>query len=436
MMTQRNWQSLPGPQDITRFELENGIVVLTRPNYSSPSVRISGYLPAGSINDPKQKLGLADFTSTALMRGTQSHSFQEIYDSLESNGASLGFGTNVHSVSFGGKSLAEDLPLLMRTLLECLAQPIFPPVQVERLRAQILASLAIRDQQTDEMASLAFDQVVFGEHPYGNPIDGYRETVLEITQSDMVDFHNRYYGPQGMVIAVVGGVSSEQVVDEVRSALEGWRNSHQEFSSTPAMPKKLERTYRRHIQLDEKSQSDLSIGTLGPDRFSEDYLSASLGNNILGRFGMMGRIGDVVREQSGLAYYASANLSSSILAGSWEVSAGVNPKNLERAIDLILQEIRRFVEEPVTQEELEDNQSNYIGRLPLLLESNAGVASALINMEQFNLGLDYYQKYADRVKAVTPESILAVAQKYLDPERLAICSAGMAMDHLESMGEG
>jgi zinc protease len=166
------------------------------------------------------------------------------------------------------------------------------------------------------------------------------------------------------------------------------------------------------------------MGTLGPKRCSPDFLPASLGNNILGQFGLMGRIGDVVREQAGLAYNASTSLNAWIEAGSWEVSAGVNPANLDRAVNLIVSELKRFVNEPVTSEELEDSQSNFIGRLPLSMESNSGVANAILNLERFQLGLDYYRRYPAMVSAVTPAMILEAAKRYIDPEKLAIISAG------------
>ena len=138
----------------------------------------------------------------------------------------------------------------------------------------------------------------------------------------------------------------------------------------------------------------------------------------------MGRIGDVVREQAGLAYHASASLNAWIEGGSWEVSAGVNPANLDRAVTLIVSELKRFVTEPVTSEELEDSQSNFIGRLPLSMESNSGVANAILNLERFQLGLDYYRRYPQMVSEVTPPMILEAASQYIDPEKLAIVSAG------------
>jgi zinc protease len=139
---------------------------------------------------------------------------------------------------------------------------------------------------------------------------------------------------------------------------------------------------------------------------------------------MMGRIGDSVREKAGLAYYASTSLNAWIENGSWEVSAGVNPENVDKAIALITQELRRFTSEPVTMEELEDNQSNYIGRMPLSLESNSGVANSILNLERFSLGLDYLQHYPDLIRKITREDILLAARKYVDPDRLIIVSAG------------
>jgi len=417
-------RSLPGPHDITRTELPNGITILARTNMNSPAVVLSGYLSAGSVFDPLDKLGLAYFTALMLMRGTETHTFQEIFGALESAGASLGFAASVHNTSFGGKSLVEDLPLLFNTLAEALRHPVFPPEHVERLRAQLEAGLMIRAQDTGDQASMAFDAALFPAHPYGRPEDGQVETVRAITRADLAGFHQRHFGPRGMVIVVVGAVSPQQVLETVQATLGDWNNPDQPEAPVVLNVAPPAQAYRQHIALAGKSQTDLVMGALGPQRRIPDYVAASLGNNILGQFGMMGRIGDVVREQAGLAYYASTSLNAWVASGSWEVSAGVNPANLQRAIDLIRVELRRFVSEPVTAEELSDSQANYIGRLPLSLESNHGVANALLNLERFQLGLDYYQRYPDLVRATTPEMILAVSRKYLDTENWIIISAG------------
>ncbi len=419
--------SLPGPQDIHRKVLNNGITVLTRSNFNSPSVIITGYVNAGSSLDSREKLGLAHFTAAALMRGTRSQSFQQIFDKLESAGASLGFGASVNNTGFSGRALVEDLPILLSLLADCLQNPTFPYIYFKRLQAQLLTGLAIREQDPGEMSAITFDNLLFGDHPYGRPEDGFTETIKNISKRDLVWFHKQYYSPENMVIVIVGAIEANAAFDAVEKSLGAWKTSAKTERPSFASISPLSETKRKHIELPEKSQMELLVGTLAPSRLSPDYLAASLGNNILGQFGMMGRIGKEVREKAGLAYYASTSLNSWLESGSWEVSAGINPANLEKATDLILHELKRFVSEPVSASELADSQAHYIGRLPLSLESNAGVANAILNLERFNLGLDYYQLYASRVQAVTPENVLEVAQKYIQPEKLVIVSAGTSV---------
>jgi zinc protease len=421
--------SLPGPNDITRVELNNGIIVLARSNFYSPSVVLNGYLCTGSIADPDEKLGLADFTAAALMRGTQNHDFQQIYDILESAGANLGLEGSIHTTGFWGRALAEDLAMLLQLLAEVLRQPLFPAEEVEKLRAQLLTSLAIRAQNTGDMATLAFDQIVYTDHPYRRPEDGYPETIQQITPADLSEFHRHTYGPRGMTIAVVGAVNPQLAVELVSRYFSNWQNPNQPKPAELPGLKPLNGVSRKAVEIAGKSQADIILGAAGPARQSPDFMAAALGNSVLGQFGMMGRIGDVVREKAGLAYYAHSNVSGGKGPGPWTISAGVAPENIERVIDLIFQELTHFVTEPVTAEELADSQANFIGRLPLSLESNNGVSSALVNLERYNLGLDYYQRYAELVRAITREEILETARRYLDPQRIAIGIAG-------SLGKG
>ena len=416
--------SLPGADDITRVQLPNGIVVLARPNHNSPSVIVQGSVSTGGLFDPDEQLGLADFTAAALMRGTHARSFQEIYDALESSGASLGISGGTHTSGFSGKALAEDLDLLLQLLAESLRQPSFPEEQVQRLRAQILTRLAIRAQDTGEMASLMFDEIVYAGHPYARPEDGFPETIENISTEDLVAFHRMHFGPRGMAIAVVGAVDPNQAIEKVAQVLGDWENPGQ--PEPPVLPPVAppEDPLTRRVEIPGKYQSDLVLGTAGPERRAPGYLAAALGNSVLGQFGMMGRIGDAVREKAGLAYYAYSSLAGGLGPGPWSVTAGVDPANVERAAELIRAEIARFVAEPVDEDELADVQTNFIGRLPLSLETNSGVAAAILNLERYDLGLNYYREYPDAIRAITREQVLESARRYLDPQRLAVAIAG------------
>ncbi len=416
--------SLPGPEDIYQAVLSNGITVLARSNFNSPSISMGGYLPVGAIFESDGKLGLAGFIASSLMRGTQTRSFDAIYNELESVGASMGFDSGVHNTSFGGRSLIEDLPLLLKLLSESLQAPTFPKDEMERLRTQLLTGLAIRAQDTSDMADMTFDQMLFDGHPYARPSDGFPETIRSITRRDMQEFHRLHFGPRGLVIAIVGAIHPRKAVAEVERVLGGWQVSSQ-VEAPPLPPHKpIKKKMKRHFMIAGKSQTDLVVGMLGPSRKDPEYLPASLGNSVLGQFGMMGRIGDAVREKAGLAYYAYSSLNSGLGPGTWEVNAGVNPANVKKAIDLIERELRRFVKQGVKKQELADSQANYIGRLPLSLESNSGVVSAILNIHRYDLGLDYYQRYQEMVRGVTRADVLEAARKYIDPDRLVFATAG------------
>lgn len=419
-----NLDSLPGPDSILRRELENGIVVLVRENLTSPSVVISGYLPCGSLLDRPDQAGLAALTASALMRGTEQRGFSELYEAIESIGARLSFSTSKHSTSFSGKALAEDLGVLLDLLHEVLLTPTFPDQQVKRLKAEKLTALAIRDQETSARADLAFSGLIYQDHPYAVPTEGNRDTVEQLTAAQMRAFRRKYYRPAGTVICAVGGVPAKLAADTVEKWFADWQAARR--SDPPDLPElqPLDGIVRQHVTLEGKSQCDVVLGVPGPPRSDEDFIPASLANNIFGRFGMYGRIGDVVREQAGLAYYAYSTLVGGLGPGPWQVNAGVNPANLERAIDLIRVEMRKLITRAPGAEELTDNQANYIGRLPLQLESNEGVAGAIVNAERHQLGLDYYQRYPGLVAGVSPKDILRVAKRFLDPDRLAIGTAG------------
>ncbi len=416
--------ALPGPDDITRVVLENGITVLTRTNFNSPTLSIKGYLHSGSLFDPVDKLGISYLTANGLMTGTGAYDFQGLYNEVESIGARLNFSSGTLTTSFSAHCLSEDLKLIMGLIADCLRSPSFPEKEFNRQKTQLLTGLAIRAQDTAAMSSILFDQIIYADHPYQYPEEGYPETVQRIERTDLVDFYQRTYGPKNMVVVIVGAVQPDEAIQAVKNTLGDWHNPQQvPLPNIPdVMP--IQKTTKKALSIPGKSQADIVLGSLAPERLSPDYFTLRLANNILGEFGMMGRIGHSVREETGLAYYAYSSLSLNLGPGAWEMIAGVNPKNIDHAIALMVEEIRKFVTDPVTEEELSDSKSYFLGRMPLMLESNSGVAISLLNIEHFNLGLDYFLKYPQEIQAVTAEDILITSRKYLDPDRLAVAIAG------------
>jgi zinc protease len=417
--------TLPGPDNIVREVLPNGVIVLVYENFTTQSVVMGGSLEVGSIYESPEKAGLAGFVGGALMRGTKNRDFDTIHETLEGIGASLGVGSNMHTTGFNGKSLAEDLPVLLDMLSDVLRSPSFPVDQTERLRGEILTGIKIRQQDTRWVAGDAFRKLAYPEsHPYSHSASGETETITGITLDEMATFHSKHFGPRGMIVTIVGAVKAQDAIQQVRDAFGGWQNPDQPTQIRAENVPPLPETRQQFVFVPGKSQSDIILGWPGPSRYEPDFQAANLANNILGVFGMMGRLGKTVREDQGLAYYSYSQLGGGKGPGAWRVAAGVNPANVHQAVKSMVVEIERMVNEPVSDEDLDDNKANFTGRLPLNLESNEGIASSIINMETYSLGLDYLRRYTGIINAITREEVQAAAQKYLHPDAYVLAVAG------------
>ena len=416
-------KTYPGPETIHRYVLDNGITLLVYENFAAESVVIDGLVQAGALGDPVEKSGLASFTAEMLMRGTENRSFDDIYEAIESIGADLDFSSGRHVTEFSTRSLSEDLDLMLDLLADSLRRPTFPAEQTDPVRGEIMASLHIRANDTGYRASRAFREMLYQEHPYGRSVDGTLETVGAITAEDMVDFHQRYYGPEGMIITMVGAVKHEEALKKVTAAFGDWQPAPERLPELPDAERPAE-TLRTHVEMAEKTQSDIILGLPGPARAVPDYLEASMANTVLGVFGMMGRLGSTVREEQGLAYYAYSRLQGGLGPSPWFVSTGVAPEKVQQAIDSILHEIDRIIHEPIPEEELADSQAYRSGTLPVSLETNDGLATIISDIELYGLGLDYLQKLPDKINAMTPATVQAAAKKYLSSEQIAIAVAG------------
>ncbi|MGC9400118.1 MAG: M16 family metallopeptidase [Anaerolineae bacterium] len=416
--------ALPSPDDTLRRTLPNGITVLARENFLSPAVVIDGYLEVGAEDEPAEKAGLANFTVGVMERGTLHRSFDDLYEEVESVGANFGLSAGTHITSFGAKSLAAQLPLMLDILSDVLRYPAFPQEQVQRARGELLTALQERTDDTRRMATLRFQELAYPEaHPYHRSLAGYPETVTPLTRDELVAFHQRYFAPTGMVIVVVGAVKAEAAFQAVAEAFGDWEATRPARDPLPEVPP-LTEIRADTVVIPEKTQSDIRLGWPGPPRQAPDFQACHLANTVLGVFGMMGRLGESVRSRNGLAYYAYSRIDGGKGPGPWRLIAGVNPANVEQAIALMRDEIREIRETPVPEEELNDSKSYLTGSLPLRLETNEGVAQALINIERYELGLDYLQRYHEILHAVTVEDVQNAAQRWLDPDRYALAVAG------------
>ena len=423
-------QTAIGPDTIQRLQTANGITVLVRPNSSAPVAVLEGCLRAGSVDEPAEKAGLASFTASLLSRGSANYDFDRYNEAVESVGASISVGGGTHVTSFGSESLVEDFALMVEILADILRRPTFPPVHVERARGQRLVRLQEREQSTRSVSYRRFNEMIYGDHPYALSTSGYIETVGEISRADVVDFHAQYYRPSQAIIVVSGDVEPGDVMALLETHFGDWESGEPLPAPADSIPPvaRANGIQRKAVDMPGKVQTDVVLGCLSIARTDPDYYAAQVANNILGQFGMMGRLGENVRERQGLAYYSYSVLDADIGVGPWVAFAGVNPQNVDQAVDSILHEFERMGQQPVSDEELSDSIANMTGTLPLRLETNDGVASILLDMEWLGLGLDYLQTYQERIRAITREDVQRVAAAYLRVDSYVLATAGPAHD--------
>jgi zinc protease len=419
--------SSDGTSAAQRHVLPNGMTALIQRNPHSPTVSVRGEIGAGAIYESAEQSGLAAFTGSALIRGTERRTFQQISVETDERGCSVNAGGGLHGSGFSARALAEDLPLVLDILGDMVLHPTFPTHEIEKLRAQFLMGLRENEQETQTQAVRAARALLYPpEHPYSRLLSGTLETVQALSRDDMAAFHQRYYHPATAAIAIVGDVEPDEVLSELQRVFGEWERSEAPPElSLPDVPP-LQGQQRRDITMPGKMQADIIWAVHGLKRTDPDYYAAMMANMVLGRLGLGGRLGENVREEQGMAYYVSSGLSADLGAGPWLAVAGVNPGNVERAIESMLHEIERFVQKGPTEQELGDVRSYLTGSLVLGLETNGGIANTLLAIERYGLGLDYIARYPDIINAIDAEEIRAVANAYLSTSDYVLTVAGPA----------
>jgi zinc protease len=412
------------PETVTRRQLPNGAVVLVRESRAHPALTVRGYLPAGVRADPPGRDGLAVLAASTLTRGTAEHTSQALALELDSIGASVSVASDIDGAGFSARCLAEDAEHVLDLLTEVLLRPTFPFDEVEKQRAKIITAIRESYHDTRAMADKAFREAAYPEgHPHHRPAEGEEETVAAVTRGDLVAFHRQRYRPDGLVVAVVGDVTAGWAIDRLGRAFQGWTPD-----PAPALPPvppagPARSVQRPQVAIPGKTQADIMLGVPGFSRTSPDYYAGMMADLILGRLGLMGRLGATVRDKEGLAYYVYSQAQAGFFGGPWAVRAGVNPADLARAIDGILREIQGFQREPVRGDELRDARDYVTGSLALRLETDAGIAQALLELELFDLGLDYLLRFPALIAAVTPEQMGDVARRYLRLDGYTVATA-------------
>lgn len=411
-----------GSMEPIRTVLPNGCVLIAQQLPSAPLVSLHFFFKGGLLLEPKEKSGAISLMAQVWHRGTETKTARDIDEQLESRGAELRFSVSHEGVSGQLSCLPQDFPDCAALLAEILRSPTFPEEEVVKQRTRMMNSLRDALTRPEVVSYRRFLALAYpSDHPLHRAPEGDPETIGSLSREELVLFYKKVCQPQRAIFAIVGDLPPQQLLNTFASLIADWDGTGEaevEFPSA-SLP---ETTTRDCVSLPDKSQTWVAMGHKGIRRTDEQFYAANVLATILGSG--WGRLFTQIRDNQGLAYAVGASLQAGLAEGPFVVRMGVNPKDVDRAIESALVELHKIRNEPSTQEEVEDAKNYLLGRLVLSMETTNGVAAMLVSCELYGLGLDYPQRAKEFYAPITQEQVQEAAQNLLHPERMAIAIAG------------
>jgi zinc protease len=398
-----------------RSVLENGMILLTSEQRTLPMVSIEMLILAGSRFDGPKQEGLANLTAKLLTEGTKARSALQISQSLDFIGAHISTAASQDLASISMTVLKKDLITGLELLSEILTSSVFPQPEIERQKQAIIATIRAQEENPGEIAEKRFLSALYPQSPAGRPVEGSESSVMSISQSALRQFYNRYYRPNRTIMSVVGDVSHEELMNALRQPFKSWTKG--EAAPGPLVPTKKGEPQDIRVNK-ELTQANIIVGHEGIARANNDYYAVQVMNYILGGGGFSSRAMDSVRNERGLAYSVYSLFDAEKGRGTFQFVMQTKNETAPEAIKIVKDEMLRMRQQPVSEAELSDAKDYLIGSFPLRFDTNQKVANFLAQVEYFELGLDYPERYAALIQKVTRDDVLRVAQKYLYPDKL------------------
>ncbi|HIN80547.1 MAG TPA: insulinase family protein [Planctomycetes bacterium] len=406
-----------------RHLLDNGVVVFLLPDHELPLVDFSFRFTGGSYLDPTGKEGLGMLAGDLIRSGGSSssdaESLDEAFDFLAANaGVSVGLNGSGASLNCLASNLEESFTLF----IEMLRDPRFQTDRFDLLKSEIIEAMKQRNDSGDEILDREWKALIFGRD-HAEAREQTLASIEGITDADLRWFHKTVFNPGNVVIGVTGDFEIDTMKTRLEEALDGWAAGNR--CSAPPAPEAEFEPGVYHVEKD-IPQGAIYIGARGVVRDHPDGTTLRVMNRILGGGGFTSRITNKVRTEEGLAYSAgSAMIPGVHYPGEFRAYVQSKSRTVALASKLILEEISRIREEPVTQEELDIAKNSIIGTFPRIFESKNTVRDLFVNEERYPRAPGFWKTYRDRVKVITPEDVQRVAREHLDPARMAIVIVGV-----------
>jgi len=413
--------------DSHQFELDNGLTVIVVENHKLPRVSYQVSLKNEAVKEGN-KAGYVSIAGDLMGRGTSSRSKAEIDEQVDFIGATL----NTSGYGAYGSSLTKHQDKLLEVMSDVLFNPSFPSEEFDKIMTQNLSGLEASKTDPGSIASNVTKAVNYGsDHPFGEIIT--KETLGRVTVDDCKNYYKGFFNPSNAYLIIVGDITPDQAKLSAETYFGGWANK-------PMKNWKFDNVAKpdgRNVAFANKDGAvQSSIRVTYPVDFhpaSDEAIAASVMNTMLGGGGFIARLFQNLREDKGYTYGAYSSLSSDPIQGHFTATADVRNEVTDSSIHEFLFELRKMRDERVSLDELQNIKNYMNGTFAMQLESPQTIARFARNIARYDLPADYYETYLERLNAVTPADIQAVAQKYIRPDKANIVVVGSKDDVVESL---
>lgn len=418
-------QAVAGPKILT-WDTSNGARALFVSAPEIPMLDVRVVFDAGSARDGEMP-GLMKLTNSLLTEGAGEWDADTIAERLDDVGAQLQAGSLRDMAWVSVRSLVDKTAsgTALETMTKILGEPSFTPNALERVRKAMLVNLRQTEQSPSDVARKAFYRGVYGEHPYAIDMDGSEESLKAIVRDDLVRAYERLYVAKNAVIAIVGALTHDEamaVAEQVSSGLK-------EGQAVPPLPEVSSLSEPLLKRLDfPSSQAHIFAGQPGMQRSDPDYFTLYVGNHILGGSGLVSLLSEQVREKRGLSYSVYSYFLPMHQPGPFMMGLQTQNEKADQALQVVMDTLRRFVDQGPTDKELEAAKQNITGGFPLRISSNSKIVEYLAVIGFYDLPLDYLDTFNDKVNAVTRAKIKDAFQHRIQPEKLITVVLGKGAD--------
>jgi predicted Zn-dependent peptidase len=406
-----------------RHVLANGVVGYFVEDHAFPLVNVSVLLHAGSYLDPAEKVGLASAVGSQMRSGGAGNREPLAFDEeVAFLAAGLNSGIGATSGQVSANFLAKDTDAALALLFDVLRRPRFDAQRLALFKTQALQQMARRNDDTGDIEGREWLRLMRGaDHFTTRP--STRASIEGIAVADLVEFHRKYVHPGNIILAVSGDFSTPALKAAIEKAMAGWMPG----AKTPPVPDAVHQP-RPGVYLVDKpdvNQGRVSIGHLGIKRGHPDEIALDVMNDVLGGGGFTSRILSRVRSDEGLAYSAGSSLAPGVYyPGLFRATFQSKSESVARAAAIVMEEVARIRESPITAEELDVVKSQAIEVFPRYFASAGAIAGTFANDELTGRDPKFWQTYRDRVRAVTIADVQRVARTHLRPDAFAVLIVG------------